>query len=110
MRRAVGARRARVAGVGAEHVEHVAEVEADRTHVQLHLRVLDGGHLALRHDAQVADRAARVEVQPDRPRGRQRRLGEARHAADPDAHDDLELERLAADEAAARDEEQRVAD
>ena len=65
---AVAAGRTGVAGVHAEDVEHVAEVETDRSHAQLDLAVRGrGALLGLRHDPEVRHRAARVEVHPNRP-------------------------------------------
>ena len=52
----------------AEDVEHIAEVETDRSHAQLDLAVRGrGALLGLRHEPEVRHRAARVEVHPNRP-------------------------------------------
>ena len=66
----VAARRPRVARVLAQHVQHVAEVEADGAHVQLDLCGAEWrGERRLRLQLQAADRAARREVRAERPAG-----------------------------------------
>eukprot|EP00962_Isochrysis_galbana_P061128 scaffold36275_cov154-Isochrysis_galbana.AAC.36 len=73
--------RAWVAGIGAEHIEHVAEVESDCTHVQPSLtrnRLRIRGHL--RYDAQIAYCTAGIEMHADGSTERLRCLREARDA------------------------------
>eukprot|EP00966_Prymnesium_polylepis_P144042 3325733-Prymnesium_polylepis.3 len=59
----VTAGRSWVARVFAQHVEHIAKIEADRTHTQQHLCVCRTHGGELRHEEEVAYRAACVEVQ-----------------------------------------------
>ena len=61
--RRVATRRAGVARILAEHVEHVAEVEADGAHVQEHLRVAQWREGGQQLEEEAADGATRVEVQ-----------------------------------------------
>ena len=81
-RRIVATRLARVAWIQAKHVEHVSKVEADRENKQLHLAAhAHRGVAQLGDDAQVADRAARIEVQFDRTAQRGVRLAQPRNPA-----------------------------
>ena len=62
--RTVAAGRAGVARVFAQHVEHVAKVEPDRPHTQLHFAVEEWRcKVGLHLNMQVAQRAPREEYQ-----------------------------------------------
>ena len=60
----VATRRPWVARILAQHVEHVAEVEADSTHAQERFRVARRRDRRLRLKEEVTDSTAGVEVQP----------------------------------------------
>ena len=61
--RSVAARWSWVARILAEHVEHIAKVEANGTHAQQHLGATEWRERRLWLKEEVADRASRVQVQ-----------------------------------------------
>ena len=60
----VSARRPRVTGVLAQHVEHVSKVQPDSTHTQQHFGLVHGPKCRLRFEIQIADSTTRMKAQP----------------------------------------------
>ena len=62
--RSVSARRAWVTRVFSEHVEHVTEVQAHRTHTEQYFVISDCKDGGLRLEKEIADRTSGMKVQP----------------------------------------------
>eukprot|EP00966_Prymnesium_polylepis_P311873 7206350-Prymnesium_polylepis.1 len=84
--RSVAAWRTGISRILAQHVEHITEIEAYRSHSQQHVKISSSDHTWLRLDEQVAKCAARVEVQPHKPDKGCRCHLEAWHCAFADMH------------------------